>query len=91
MFYYCLSHSSGGAFEAQLGLDEVLFVQKVCIMSTVRVYERCLNQAENEMCKDIVYKSQTFPSYGSFMSHERLLAAVYLSFCSRRANEIFGP
>lgn len=79
---------------AQLGLDEVLFVQKVYIMSTYyeqRVYERGLKQAENEMCKDIVYKSQTFPSYGSFMSHERLLAAVYLSFCSRRANEVFGP
>ena len=77
---------------AQLGLDEVLFVQKVYIMSTY--YEKGLKglkQAENEMCKDIVYKSQTFPSYGSFMSHERLLAAVYLSFCSRRANEVFGP
>ena len=50
MFYYCLSHSSGGAFVAQLGLDEVLFVQKVYIMSTYyeqRVYKRGLKQAEN--------------------------------------------
>ena len=36
MFYYCLSHSSGGAFVAQLGLEEVLFVQKVYNMSTVQ-------------------------------------------------------
>ena len=34
MFYYCLSHSSGGAFVEQIGLEEVLFVQKVYIMST---------------------------------------------------------
>ena len=34
MFYYCLSHSSGGAFVEQIGFEEVLFVQKVYIMST---------------------------------------------------------
>ena len=73
-----------GPHIVQKSQNDLFFLMKILLLSLFRtkVWVKRSN---------IVQKSKPFPSYGSFMSHERLLAAVYLSFCSRRANEVFGP
>ena len=71
-----------------------LGLRKFCLFRRSIIWALCrgfLKTSRKWNMQGYCLQKPTFTSYGSFMSHERLLAAVYLSFCSRRANEVGGP